>query len=336
MATVTLSDIYEPDTFAQLIQEKSVEKDAFLASGVISESQELNDMASAGGRVGEMPTYNPITKGEPNYSTDDNNSNSTPDNIGDALQRWRLAAMNKSWSAMDLSRELALADPVDAITNSIADYWVSAKQSRLVSSCLGILADNIATDSSDMLYSIATDSSDAITDAERISGEAIITASATMGDRQNEFVAIAVHGLVYAHLRKLNQIDYVESSDSKTRFAMYQEMILIVDDGLPAVVGTNRITYTSILFKASVFGMGNGRVENASELERKASSGDGGGETIIHSRESNILHPWGIDFTSTTVTGGYSASLANLELAVNWGRIYNRKNVGLAFLQTNG
>jgi len=336
MATVQLTDIYEPETFEQLIQEKSIEKNAFITSGVIVENDKLNAMAATGGRTGEMPSYNPITKDEPNYSTDNNGSTSTPDNIASATQRWRLAAMNKSWSAMDLSRELALADPVEAITNSISDYWVTAEQSRLVSSCLGILADNVANDSSDMLYTIATDDVAAIVDAERISGDAIIMASATMGDRQNEFVAIAVHGLVYAHMRKTNQIDFVEDSEANTRFAMYQDMILIVDDGLPAVAGTNRITYTSILYKASAFGMGDGRVENASELERKPDSGDGGGETVIYSRESKIIHPWGLDFTSTTVTGTFSASLANLELAVNWNRIHNRKNIGIAFLQTNG
>ena len=335
MATVQLTDVYEPETFAQLTHEKSTEKNAFIASGVIVESEKLSKMASAGGRGGDMPTYNPISKTEPNYSTDANDSFSTPDNVGDALQRWRLAAMNNSWSTMDLSRELALADPVAAITDSIADYWKTIEQTRLVRSCLGILADN-ANDSDDMLYSIATDDNSAITDAERISGSAIILASATMGDRQDEFVAIAVHGSVYAHLRNSNQIDFVEGSDQKTKFPTWQGMFLIVDDGLPAGAGTYRITYTSILFKSGAFGMGNGRVENPSELERIPSSGDGGGEEVIYSRVSKIIHPWGIDFTSTTVTGGYTPSWANLELAVNWDRIYSRKNVGIAFLQTNG
>lgn len=335
MSTVQIADIYEPTTFKQLIQEASVEKNAFIASGVISQDAKLDAMATIGGRTGEMPAYKPMTKDEPNYSSDDNTSFSTPANISDDLQRWRLAAMNKSWSAMDLSRELALADPVTAITDSIGLYWVNNDQARLVQTCLGILADNVAGDSSDMLYSIATDSSDAITDAERISGDAVITASATMGDRQNEFVAIAVHGLVYAHLRKQNLIDYVEASDGKTRFAMYQEMMLIVDDGLPAVAGSNRITYTSILFKANAFGQGSGDVENASAMERIESSGDGGGETIIYSRRSMIIHPWGGDFLSGSVAG-VSPTLAELALAANWNRIFNRKNLGIAFLQTNG
>lgn len=335
MATVKLSDIYEPLTFEQLIQEKSVEKNAFIASGVIAENANLTAMASAGGRIGDMPAYNPITKSEPNYSSDNNASFSTPENIGDSLQRWRLAAMNNSWSAMDFARELGLADPVDAITGSIADYWTTVEQSRLVQSSLGILADNVATDSSDMTYSIATDDNSAVTAAEKISAEAIITAAATMGDKQTEFVAIAIHGTVYTTLRLLNLIDTIEDSEGNTLFQTYQGMILIVDDSLPAIAGSYRITYTSILFKANAFGMGTGNIENASEIDRIPSSGDGGGETIIYSRESKIIHPWGLDFLSASVAGK-SATYAELAAAANWDRVFNRKNVGIAFLQTNG
>ena len=335
MATVQITDIYEPKTFEQLIQEKSTAKNAFIKSNVIVQSPKLDAMASVGGRIGDMPTYNAITNSEPNYSSDDNTSDSTPENIGDTLQRWRLAAMNNSWSVMDLSRELALSDPVDAITDSIGGYWAVNNQTRLINSCLGILADNVADDSSDMLYSVATDAAGAVTDAERISAEVIILAAATMGDKQNEFTAIAMHSTIYAKLKLLNLIDYVEDSDAKTRFAMYQEMVVIVDDALPAVAGTNRITYTTILFKPMIFGEGNGNVENASELDRKPSSGDGGGETVIHSRMSKILHPWGFDFESGTVAKK-SPSWAELKLAVNWDREYQRKNCGIAFIQTNG
>lgn len=335
MATVQISDIYEPETFNQLIQEGSIEKNAFIASGVISDNSELTDMASIGGRIGEMPSYNPIGKTEPNYSSDNPSSNSTPKKIGTSLQHWRLAIMNDSWSTMNLARELALSDPVTAITNSISDFWVTIEQTRLIRSCLGVMADNIANDSGDMVYSIATDSADAITDAERISGDSVILASATMGDKQTEFVAIAVHGVVFAHMRKLNQIDYVTAADQVTRFAMYQNMILIVDDGLPAIAGTNRITYTSILFKADAFGMGRGKVLVPSEVKRNPEAGDGGGEEVIHSRESVIIHPYGLDFTSSSVAG-VTPTWAELATTANWNRVFNRKNIGMAFLKTNG
>lgn len=335
MSTVQLSDVFEPESFAQLIQQKSDEKNAFKESGVIQEDARLTALASSGGRTAEMPSYAPLENNEPNYSTDDNTSFSTPDKIGSQMQSYRLAIMNKSWSAMNLARELTNSDPVSAIVDSISDYWRFNDQTRLIRSCMGLLADNVANDNSDMLYTTATDDAATITDAEKISGSSIILSSATMGDRQDQFTALAIHGMLYAHLRDTNQIEFVVGSDQKTKFPTWQGMHLVVDDGLPAVAGTNRITYTSILFKSGVFGLGHGKVLKPSTLEFKDSSGDGGGEEVIYSRKSDILHPWGCDFTSASVAG-VSPDWSELEAAANWNRVYTRKSIGMAFLQTNG
>lgn len=337
MATVLLTDIYEAKTFEALINEKATEKNALVKSGVVVEDARLTAMAATGGRHGDLPNFAPITHDEPNYSTDNPLASSTPANIANQTQRWRLAAMNKSWSAMDLSRELSLTDPIQAITDGVGEYWATVEQKRVIYSCLGIMADNDANDNDDMIYNIATDDAGAITDAERISGNAVVMASATIGDRQTEFAVIAMHSMVFAQLRKNNLIDYIPESEGKMPLPYYLGMLVIVDDGMPAISGVNRITYTSILFKAGAFAMGTGTPESPSELERKASTGDGGGETILHSRMSKIVHPWGMDFTSANVAvNGYSATMAELALAANWNRIYERKNVGIAFLKTNG
>jgi hypothetical protein len=83
-----------------------------------------------------------------------------------------------------------------------------------------------------------------------------------------------------------------------------------------------------------VYGSANGRVKVPSELQRKEDAGNGGGEDIIHSRHSNFYHPFGLDWTDTTVAG-QSATQAELELAVNWDRIWDRKHIPMAFLQVN-
>lgn len=335
MATVTLSEIYEAEVFNELMAEKETRKNAFIKSGVIVDSAELNEAAVGPGRTGDMPAWKPITKSEPNYSSDNNASFSTPDNIDSDLQKWRKAIMNNSWSAMNLSRELALSDPLDVITSQVAEYWDYVNQTRLVSSSLGILADNIANDSGDMLYNISIDTTAALTADNLVSAEAIIMAAATMGDRQNEFVAIAMHSTVYTRLKLNNLITVVEDSEANVKFERYQEMIVIVDDSLPAVQGTNKIIYTTILYKAGIFGMGKGSPTKPSELETKPSSGDGGGEEILYSRVTNIIHPWGFSFLSASVAGK-SPTYAELATAANWNRIFARKNCGIAFLRTNG
>lgn len=336
MPAVQLADVYEPTTFNQSMQEEAIELNAFVSSGVLQEDAELTTLAAVGGRTGELPFYHGLTNDEPNYSTDNPASSSTPAKITDGLQTWRLAAMNKSWSTMDLARQLALADPLAAITTRVGHYWRTVLTRRVIQSAMGVLADNDANDSDDMLYSIATDDAAAVTAAEQISAEAVIAAVGTMGDHWGEISAIAMHSVPFQRLQAADLITFVPTSEQNIRIPTYLGYTVIVDDSLPAVAGTNRITYTSIMFAPGAFAHGIGTPPVPSELEREASAGDGGGQDIIHTRQTHIIHPVGFSFLSASVAGT-SPTEAELALAANWNRVYaERKNIGLAFLQTNG
>jgi hypothetical protein len=79
-----------------------------------------------------------------------------------------------------------------------------------------------------------------------------------------------------------------------------------------------------------------GTPEHPTELFRVPSAGNGSGQDIIFSRQTEILHPFGFSFSSASVAG-QSATYAELALAANWTRVYaSRKNVPLAFIRTNG
>lgn len=335
MATVQISNIYNPLTFARREQEAQIQLNQFLNSGIVVVDPRVSAQASQGGNIGELPFFKPLGTEEPNYSTDNPATTSTPANVTSAKMVWRLAAQNKSWSTMDLARELALEDPVGAITNRIGQYWATNNEKRVIQSCLGILASNVANNGGDMRVTVATDAAGAITDAERISAELIIDAEQTAGDHQGGFTAIAMHSVVYARLRKQNLIEFVRDADNNTMFATYGGKRVVVDDALPAVPGTNRVTYTTILFGAGAFVMGEGRVMVPSEMDRAPATGNGGGQDIIYSRRSDIIHPLGFTFTSASVAG-QSATQAELATAANWTRVWERKNVPIAFLQTNG
>ena len=335
MATVQIADVYNPLTFARREQELQIELNAFIASGIMVSDPRLSDQATTGGNIGELPFYTPLGTQEPNYSTDDPGTSSTPANVTSDKSIWRLASQNESWSTMDLSRELALEDPVGAITARVGQYWATNNEKRLIQSCLGLLADNVANDSGDMLNSVATDDAGAITAAELISGDVIIDAEATAGDHQGQFTAIAMHSVVYTNLRKQQLIEFVRDADNNTLFATYGGKRVIQDDSLPAVAGTNRITYTSILFSDGAFTSGEGRVLVPSEMDRLPATGNGGGQDVIYSRRSDIIHPLGFSFLSASVAG-QSATQAELATATNWNRVWDRKNIGMAFIQTNG
>ena len=146
---------------------------------------------------------------------------------------------------------------------------------------------------------------------------------------------MAMHSVPYSNLRKQQLIEFVRDADNNTMFATYGGKRVIVDDSLPAIAGTNRVTYTTVLFGTGSWIWGNGRVQTPSETEREASSGNGGGQDTLHSRRADIIHPLGFSFVSGTVAG-QSPTLAELASSSNWDRVWERKNVPLAFLQTNG
>lgn len=174
MATVRLSDIYNPLTFARREQEAQIELNRFLNAGVAVTDPALQDQIGAGGNIGELTNFNPLGTPEPNYSTDDPAVNSTPQKIDSVKMRFRLANQNQSWSVMDLSRELALEDPVGAITGRIGAYWATTNERRIIASAMGILANNVASNGGDMLVSVATDAAGAVADAQRISPDTVL------------------------------------------------------------------------------------------------------------------------------------------------------------------
>lgn len=338
MATVQLADIYNPLVFQAAVQEKQVELNRFIQSGVAVVDPQLTAMASVGGNIGELPFYKPLGTEEPNYSTDNPATLSTPAKITSSKMIYRLAAQNKSWSTMDLARELALEDPMGAITGRIGQYWATNNEKRIIQSVRGLIADNVANDGGDMLFDISVAANGTVTDANRISGDAVIDTVQTLGDHGQLLTAMAMHSVVLSRLKKLNLIDFIPDARGEVNIPTYQGKVVVEDDSLVGVsYGTTpvNIYYYTILFGAGEFRLGEGQPTTPSAVDRVEAAGNGGGQDVIFSRRSDIIHPLGFQFTSASVAG-QSATQAELATAANWNRVYERKNVPLAVLKSNG
>lgn len=331
-----LVDLYHPLPFEEGVDEAAAEKNAFIRSGVLSEYEEITSLADAGGLVGELPFYKPLDVAtEPNYTSDIPTTHAVPDKITTGTQVCRLAKLHKSWGTMDFARELTLRemDPLNAISAKVGQYWATQEQRRLVAAAVGLLADNVITNNGDMVVDIFTDIA-APTGANIISAEALLDTRQTAGDSQVMFNTIAMHSVTFNTLNKQNLIAFVPDSQGIIDFPTYLNMSVIVDDQLPTVMGTHAVSYTSIIFASGAFGYGAGRSKVPSELERVPSSGDGGGQYILHSRRNPLIHPFGFAFNSAGVVN--TATLAQLQAATAWSRVVNdRKSVGIAALIHN-
>ena len=335
MATIQIADIYDPLRFTTLAQERQVEKNAFIQSGVQVANPELSTLCSQSGFSGDIDNIKPLTTNEPTYTNDVSTDLITPDNLGTQQMKYRKAARAKSWSGMDLARGIALQDPMMGITNRIGDFWATDNQKRLIYSLQGILADNVANDGGDLVHNVATDAAGAVTDAEKASALNFIKALELTGDRLDLIGAFAIHSSVYYGLYAMNLISFVRESEDSS-FATFQGKRVIVDDALVVVQGTNRPTYTSILFGVGAVQAGEGNMPNtlASEMDRNPDAGNGGGETLIYSRRTDIIMPVGFSFSGASVAA-QSATYAELQAAANWDRVWDAKNIPIRFLQTN-
>lgn len=337
-AAATLADVYDPTIFNGGVQEMAIELNRFVTSGIMLPDARINAMASGPGSIGDLPFFKGLTNDEPDYVTDDPSTNSTPAKITAAKQTYVSAHQHKSWSTMDLARELGLQDPLGAIMERIAKYWAVNTEKRLINSLKGILADNIANDAGDMVNVINLETATGVGAANLISAEAVLDAQATMGDHAAELVAIAMHSVVYTNLQKQNLIDFIPDARGEVGFPTYLGLRVIVDDSLAPRAGTtDGFVYTTILFSAGTIAYGSGTPMVPSELERKQSAGNGGGQDILHSRTTEIVHPFGFAFSTASMSGNNTPTYAELAAAAQWDRVYGeRKNVGLAFLTSNG
>lgn len=337
MATTQLSDIIEPTVYQDLPSVDNPEKTAFFESGVAIRNPLLDQRASGDGKITELPFWNDIDPTvEPNLSNDVPGDTATPAKVTQGEQIARKLFLNHGLSAADLASEMSMGDDaIQHIRNRFDTYWRRQWQRRVISCLDGVLADNIANDSGDMVNSVASESIAGQTAATRFSRTNFTSAAFTLGDAFENTGIVAMHSVIYKQAVDNDDIDFIPDSQGNLTIPTYLGKRVVLDDGMTVTAGTtDGFKYTTILFGAGAIGYGEGMARVPVEVEREAAQGNGGGIETLWNRKSWIVHPFGTQFTSTTVTGE-SPSLAEFKLAANWDRVVQRKNIPIAYLITN-
>ena len=338
MATTQLADIIDVPVFNDLPSVSSPEKTAFFESGVAINSPLLNSLATSPGKTAELPFWNDIDPtDEPNLSSDNPAVSATPAKVVQGEQSTRKLLLNHGLSVSDLASELAMGPKaMDHIRARFDAYWTRQWQRRAISMFDGVLADNIANDSGDMVNNAAIEDGNSATAANLFSRSNFTAAAFTLGDAFENTGIVAMHSVVYKRAVDNDDIDFIPDSEGRLSIPTYLGKRVIVDDGMTVVAGgTSGFKYTTILYGAGAIGYGNGMPTVPTEIEREARQGNGGGIETIWTRKTWIVHPLGYQFTSSSVAAD-SPSIAEFKLAANWNRVVERKNVPVAFLVTNG
>jgi hypothetical protein len=338
MAMVQLADIINVTVFNDLAPEIYPEKTALFESGVVVRDPLADALCAADGLDGTLPYWNDLDPtAEPNYSSDAATTE-TPLKVAQESQKVRKAFLNEGWSATNLARELAMgADPMRHIRNRLDTFWTRQWQRRIMATLRGVYNNNVASDSSDMVYKASLTGAGTPAASNKFTRAAFTAAMFTMGDRADDLRAIAVHSVTMKQMMDNEDIDFIPDSEGKPTIPTYLGKRVIVDDGSLTFTDNGNPNYISILFGSAAIAYGDAVPLNAIAIERSEAAGHGGGIETLWSRKRWLLHPLGHsnDNATSSGPGGVSQNWSDLALATNWSRTFYRKNVPLAFLVTN-
>lgn len=333
-----LSDVVFRDELRDYMRVNTVEKTAFFQSGILTNNADMSSLLSSPSNTFTIPWWVDLDASiESNYSNDVYTDIAVPLSVTSASMQARAAYLNEGWNAMSLVKNITNQDPLEFVASRLTSYWQRVAQRRTIATVVGVYNNNVASNGGDMVV----DAGGPITAA------AIIRARATMGDYTPQIVTpngtkalsvIAMHSAVYTELQILNLIDFTPIADQVPEFGRYQNMMVVLDDGLP-VIGTGAdAKYLSIIFGPGAIGYAEEQDEDDMEYDREPARGNGGGAETLWTRRNFVVHPLGYSFLSATITGTpgttrpISANWSDLALATNWERKWARKQVPLAFI----
>lgn len=333
MSTI-LSDVVFRDELRDYISVLSVERTAFFESGILTTNSDMTTLLASPSNTFTIPWWVDLDASiESNYSNDVYTDIAVPLSVTSASMQARAAYLNEGWNCMNLVKNITNQDPLEFVAGRLLSYWRKVAQRRAIATTVGIYNDNVANNAGDMV----------IDAGGTINAAAIIRAKATMGDYSGQLgglSVIAMHSAVQTELQILNLIDFTPLADQIPEFGRFQGMRVVVDDSMP-VVGTGAdAKYLSVVFGPGALGYAEEQPagEDGLEYERAPDRGNGGGTETLWTRRNFVVHPLGFSFTSATITGTpgttrpVSANWADLALATNWERKFDRKQVPLAFV----
>ena len=336
MSTTRISDVIIPEVYLTYESEDSPEKTVFVESGVITRNAMLDQAAANGGETINLPFWNDLDSTvEENLSSSDPAVVATAQKISTAKQIARKANVNQWYSNAQLASQLAGADANTHVRNRFGTYWMRRFQKKVIAVTNGVLADNIANDSGDMVVDVASESIAGQTAATKWSRSNYTSGIFTMGDAASSIMAVGVHSAILKQMVDADDIDYIPDSLGSLTIPTFMGNRVIVDDGMPVVAGsTDGFKYTTVLYGTGAFGYGESIPPNAVGFKTEELEGNGAGVDYLGERKEWIIHPFGFQtLTTPAAEGGFTN--AELATAAVWDRVVNRKSVPLAYLVTN-
>jgi len=325
MAITKITDVVVPEIYDQYAAENGIYTNSLYKSGIVVRQPNFDALLDGGAKQFEMPFW----KTNDMFSVASHAILEGEEVTNNKIQATKMTARRQfrdaSFGWTDVAAMLAGSSPEMVLASNLDAYWNKSWNTSLFASVRGVIADNVANDSGDMVLDITSDAD------KYVSAEAIIKAQYKHGDMTGGFVGIAMHSLVKMRLEQMGLIDVVPESQQNPRFETYAGMTVFTDDTL--VSGSD---YYTIIFKSGAFGFGysaNGYLPTEIDRDPKTS----GGEDFLYTRRAYVLHPYGFSYSDDAGATQDFPLDTELATAANWDRnVASVKNTRFVALLSQG
>jgi hypothetical protein len=314
MAVTKIEDVIQPELFSQYVIDKTTEKSEIMNAGVVENNAELNRLITGGGTILTMPKWNDLS-GKSQVLDDTN-----PIEVSNITSKSELATVlirANAWGAHELAGAIAGDDPMRAIAERVADWWVRDEKSNIMSILNGVFA----SDSMASLVSDVTSNSDT-----KISANAVLDAKQLMGDASDLLTMIYMHSATFTELQKQNVIQFIPVAESKIQIPTYLGYRVVTDDSAPVADGK----YTTYLLARGAIQRGMGVPVSLTTVETDRDSL--GSTDYLINRQAKVLHPKGISWIGGANIKGATPSDEELATGANWNRVSDIKKIGMVKL----
>lgn len=324
MAETRITNVVTPEVFTAYTMEPSIYRNRFFKSNILQRDAAIDSLLAGGGKTFNLPFWQDLDDTESSVPSE--TVAVTVSNITAEKQIARRIERNRAWGANALSAIRSGDDPMAAIRENVIGYWDRDFNKTLVSSAVGVINDNVANDSSDLVKDISNVSGGSnFSDTAVIQTQALLGENGTLGrPDQEDYVGIAVHPDVYAYMRALDLITFVPISGQPRPIPFYMNMEVIVDRRMPKTTESAGYKYTSLIFKAGAFQMGmSASGYQPTSFDRDETKGMGIDQ--LFTRRVYTIHPVGFAWQESSVAG-VSPTNTEIETAANWSRVYEQEN----------
>ena len=279
---------------------------SMINSGAVADDSEIARLIANGSNFFTTPYYDNLGGDEQVYN---GVNDFTYDTIAGGVYSGVVYGRMKAWDVVSFIKDFnSGADPMAQIVSGVANYWIKARQERLVGLLNAVFEVTGDAEFANHTTNLATATASA-TDANKVGATTVNDAIVkSNGDNAQGYSLAIMHSSVANRLANLQLLEFSKYTDASgiTRslpIGTINGMTIIVNDSVPTKISASASTekeYTTFVLGQGAIRFASAPVDVPSEMSRNPEIK--GGKDMIYTRLRECLAPHGFSFKGDVST----------------------------------